>query len=289
MRKIGGIVIIIISLVLALSSALNFQEDFIFANILLWGISLPLYISGQIMKTSKSEFKHRGKRWIFIYLFFFFILPLLVYLHVSYQDFKESIFVDDQFIIYESASNKLGVISLVGFIILIFLFAGRFLNPGLERKGLLNVIIIGTVIFLIGFNYFMFSDYRGIHKEKGLISSNWKGEKDIVPYEEMEGVFVEPYVHYAYFSKTSSDETRFSWKVIFQPSNNKKEVVYHFPIVTESSLEQMIDIEKIAQENHLPIIVGEMDQETRKWFDFDLELEGLNEARYYQFFQVNNR
>ena len=141
MRKIGGIVIIIISLVLALSSALNFQEDIIFANILLWVISLPLYISGQIMKTSKSEFKHRGKRWIFIYLFFFFILPLLVYLHVSYQDFKESIFVDDQFIIYESASSKLGVISLVGFIILIFLCAGRFLNPGLERKGLLNGII----------------------------------------------------------------------------------------------------------------------------------------------------
>ena len=41
MRKIGGIVIIIISLVLALSSALNFQEDIIFANILLWVISLP--------------------------------------------------------------------------------------------------------------------------------------------------------------------------------------------------------------------------------------------------------
>lgn len=288
MRKIGGIAIIIISLILAFASALSFQEDFIFANILLWMISFPLYISGQLIRTSKYEFKQRGKRWISIYLFFFFILPLLMFLFESYQDLKETTFVDEKFIAYEPASGDLGVIALVGFMILLSLFAGRFLNPGLKRKGLLNSFIIGTIVLLIGFHYYMFTDYRGIHEEKGLISSNWKGEKDIIGFEEIESVFVEPYVHYANLN-SPSDDTNFSWKVIFQPNNQKEEVIYHYTLVTKSGLEEMVKIKIISQENNIPFNVGEMDQETRKWFDLDLEVEELEEERYYELFEVNNR
>ncbi|CAI9387262.1 hypothetical protein ACTQ5K_13270 [Niallia sp. Sow4_A1] len=288
MRKISGIVMIIISLVLAFASALSFKDDFIFANILLWVISFPLYISGQLIRTSKYEFKQRGKRWVSIYLFFFLILPLLMFLFESYQDLKETTFVDEQFITYEPASGDLGVIALVGFMILLSLFAGRFLNPGLKRKGLLNSIIIGTIVFLIGFHYFMFTDYRGIHEEKGLISSNWKGEKDIIGFEEIESVFVEPYVHYANLN-IPSDDTKFSWKVIFQPNNQKEKVIYHYTLVTKSGLEEMVKIKTISQENNIPFNVGEMDQETRKWFDLDLEVEELEEERYYELFEVNNR
>lgn len=288
MRKISGIVMIIISLVLAFASALSFKDDFIFANILLWVISFPLYISGQLIRTSKYEFKQRGKRWVSIYLFFFLILPLLMFLFESYQDLKETTFVDEQFITYEPASGDLGVIALVGFMILLSLFAGRFLNPGLKRKGLLNSIIIGTIVFLIGFHYFMFTDYRGIHEEKGLISSNWKGEKDIIGFEEIESVFVEPYVHYANLN-IPSDDTKFSWKVIFQPNNQKEEVIYHYTLVTKPGLEEMVKIKTISQENNIPFNVGEMDQETRKWFDLDLEVEELEEERYYELFEVNNR
>ncbi|HEO8421980.1 hypothetical protein [Niallia sp. FSL W8-0635] len=287
MRKISGIVMIIISLVLAFASALSFKDDFIFANILLWVISFPLFISGQLIRTSKYAFKQRGKRWVSIYLFFFFILPLLMVLFDSYQDLKETTFIDEQFITYEPASGDLGVLALVGFMILIVLFAIRFLSPGIKRKRLLNMIILGTVIFLSAFHYFMFSDYRGIHEEKGLVSSNWKGEKDIIAYEEIESVFVEPHVHYANLNRRS-DETRFTWKVTFQRSNQKEDVVYQFAEVTESGLEEMVGIKKISQENNIPFIVGEMDQETRKWFDLDLELEELDEERYYDLFEVNN-
>ncbi|MGQ4665442.1 hypothetical protein AB3Z07_13305 [Metabacillus halosaccharovorans] len=285
MRKLGGIVIITFSLLLGMGCAIAFQDDIIIANIMLWIISVPLFISGQIIRTSKSEFKHRGKRWVSIYIFFFFILPLLIYLYSYYSDLKENKFVDEQFLIYEPASGILGDLSLGVFILLIFLFAGRFLNPGLKRKGLLNVIIIGTVIFSIGFNYLMFSDYRGIHEEKGLISSNWKGEKHIISYEEIESVYLEPYVHYAKLSN-ASDETRFVWKVTFQPMTQKDEVVYHFPMMSESNLEQTIGIKEIAMENNLHFVIEEMSGETLKWFYTDLELEGLDKERYYELFQV---
>ncbi|RDW20256.1 hypothetical protein CWR48_06030 [Oceanobacillus arenosus] len=286
MRKLGGIVIIIFSLLLAFSGAISFQEDIIFASIVFWLISLPLYISGQIIRTSKSEFKHRGKHWVSIYIFFFFILPLLFYLYEFYNHLKEDTFVNEQFIIYEPASGILGDLSLGVFLILISLFAGRFLNPGLKRKGLLNAMIIGTLIFLAGFNYFIFSDYRGIHEDKGLVSSNWKGEEQIISYEEIASVHVEPYVHYANLS-SRSDETRFVWKVIFQSNSPKNEVVYHFSGMSEFRLEQTIDLRKIAMENNIPFIMGDMSQETVKWFDLDLELEELDKERYYELFQVN--
>lgn len=288
MRKISGIVLIIFSLIIAFSCALSFGEDLIFANIILWIIGIPLYVWGQIIRTSKTEFKHRGKRWVAIYIFFFFILPLLIHLHGYYNDLKENTFIDEQYIMYEPASGMLGDLSLGIFMLLVLLFAGRFLNPGLKRKGLLNGAIIGTIIILIGFNYLMFSDYRGIHKERGLVSSNWKGEKHIISYEDIESVYVKPYVHYASLSNTS-DETRFVWKVIFQLSNSNNEVVYHFSMVTKSNLEQTMDIKKIAAENDLPFIVEEIDQKILKWFDLDLELEGLDKDRYYKLFQVKKK
>lgn len=285
MRKLAGIVIIAFSIFLGLACAIVFHEEIIGANIILWIISLPLYISGQIVRTSKSEFKHQGKRWVAIYLFFFFILPLLFYLYEFYHDLKEKIFIDEQFIIYEPSSGMLGELSLGGFMILICLFGARFLNPGLKRKGLLNSIIVTTVIFLIGFNYLMFSDYRGIHEEKGLVSSNWKGEVQMISYDEIENIYLEPYVHYASLSNTS-DETRFVWKLTFQPSQ-QKEVVYHFATLTESGLEQTIAIKKLALEKNVHFIIGEMNQETLEWFNLDLELEGLEKERYYELFQVS--
>lgn len=288
MRKFAGILIIIFSLLLSLGCILTFQEDRLLAAIMLCFISFPLYISGQIVRTSKVEFKYRGKRWVSIYIFFFFILPLLVYFFEYYNDWKEKYYVDEQFIIYEPASGILGDLSLAVFILLISLFAGRFLNPGLERKRLLNGLIIGTIIFLIGFNYIMFSDYRGIHEEKGLVSSNWKGERQIISYEEIESVYLEPYVHYAKLTN-ASDETRFVWKVTFRPKSQDDEVVYHFPMVSESNLEQTIHIKEIAMENDIHIRIGNMSQKTLEWFDFDLELEDLDKKRYYELFQVNNK
>ena len=285
MRKLVGIVIIAFSLLMGLACAIVFHEDIIVSKIMFWIISLPLYIIGQIIRTSKYQFKQqgKGKYWVANYIYFFFILPLLFYFYEFYNDLKETTFIDEQFIIYEPSSGMLGDLSFGGFIILIFLFGARLLNPDLKRKGLLNSIIIGTVLFLIGFNYLMFSDYRGVHEENGLLSSNWKGEMQMIPYDEIESVYLEPYVHYANLSN-SSDETRFVWQLTFQPSR-QKEVVYHFGMLTESGLEETMEIKKRALKNDVDFIVGEMNQETLKWFDLDLELEGLKKNVIMSYFK----
>ncbi|MFP7474224.1 hypothetical protein SFC55_24865 [Niallia taxi] len=286
MRNLIGIVILALSVILGLACAFAFQQETLGANIMLWVFGLPLYISGQIIRTSKYEFKHKGKHWIGIYLFFFFIIPLLIYLNELYSDLKETTFIDEQFIIYEPSSGMLGELSIGGFVIIIFLFGARFLNPELKRKWLLNSIIIVTVALLVGFNYLMFSDYRGIHEEKGLITSNWKGERQLVSYDEIESIYLKPYVHYASLSN-SSDETRFVWTLTFQPSN-QKEIIYRFRLLTGSGLEETIAIKKLALKNNVKFIVGEMNQETFQLFNEGLEYEELEKDRYYQLFQVTD-
>lgn len=287
MRKVVGIGIIAFSSFFGLACAIAFHHETVVATIMLGLIGLPLYISGQIIRTSKYEFKQQGSRWIGIYLFFFFILPLLIYLNELYSDLKETTFIDEQYIIYEPSSGMLGELSMGGFVILISLIGARFLNPDLKRKGLLNSIILGTVIILIGFNYLMFSDYRGIHEEKGLISSNWKGKKQLISYDEIESVYLEPYVHYASLSNTS-DDTRFVWTLTFQPSH-QKELIYAFSLLTESGLEETIAIKNLALENNIHFNIREMNQETFQFFNEGLEYEELEKERYYELFQVTSK
>lgn len=288
MRKFFGIIIIICSVLLGFACAIVLPDDVIIATMIFWIISVPLYIMGQIIRTSKYEFKNRGKRWVSLYTYFFFILPLLIFLYGYFDDLKKNKLADEKFIIYESSSGLLGELSVGFLVLLIFLFAARFLNPGLKRKGLLNITIMVTVIFSIGFNYLMFNDYRGIHEEKGLVSSNWKSESNIISYEEIESVKLEPYVHYAKLSNTS-DETRFVWKLTFYPRNQKSEVVYHFRMMTETNLEQTAAIKKLAMGKDIHFVTEEMSQETLKWFDFDLKLEELDKDRYYELFQLHNK
>ncbi|RHW35818.1 hypothetical protein D1B33_11995 [Lysinibacillus yapensis] len=288
MKKFTGIVIIILSSLLGLFCAIGLFQEFIVAAIVFWIISFPLYIWGQKIRTTKYEFKQEGKRLIKNYIFVFFILPLAIYLFGNYSEFKENTFVDEHYIVYEPASGTLlGELSIFLFLVLVFLLAFRFLNSELKRKRLWDVIIFGTILLLIGFNVLTFSDYRGIHKEDGLVSSNWKGEKDIISFEEIESVFVEPYVHHGSLSN-SSDETRFVWRVTFQPKNQEKAVAYQYRMMSESNLEQTMDIKKIAMKNDIPFIVGEMSPETFEMFVFDLEMEELDKEHYYELFQVNN-
>lgn len=286
MRKISGIAIILISIFIGLGCALTFGDGLIVSVIILLFISLPLYIFGHITRTSVAEFKQKGKRWISIFTFLFFILPLTIHLYGSYDEYKRSIFADEQFIIYRSVSGELGKLSLIALLVLIVLLAARFLNPILKKKGLLNFLIIGVSIFLIVFSYFMFSDYRGVHQEQGLVSSTWKGEKTVISYQDIDSIQIEPYVHYA-SSTNSSDETNLRWSITFKHNNKQNEVVYHFYKIDEENLEHTIQIKELAMQNDIPFIVGKMNEDTYKWLKFDLELEELDRERYYKLFGVD--
>jgi hypothetical protein len=285
MKKFAGILIIIISLFLSIGNALAYRYDLIVAFIFFVLISLPVYIIGQIVRTSLVEFKSRGKRWIGIYLFFLFILPLLINSYIYVDEYKLQTFADEHFIIFEPASGELGKLSIGIQLVLIFLFAARLLQPDIQRKWTLNISIIVTSLVFLGFHYVMFSDYRGVHEEKGLVTSTWTGEKSVVSYHDIESITLVPSVHYASLSNTS-DETRFVWKIIFRHEPENGEVVYQYNMISKNNLEETIAIKEVASQHNVPFMVKEMNPKTFKWFEFDLGLEELDQDRYYELFKV---
>lgn len=286
MRKFFGIAVIGISLLWGLCCAVYSPDDLLFANIMFWVMGVPLFIFGQIIRTSKAAFKKQGKRWVGIYVFFFCIVPFIFYFYEFYYDLKETVFIDEQFIIYEPSSGMLGDLSLGGLLILLGLVGARFLKPDLKRKGLLNGAIFSSALLLIGFNYLMFSDYRGVHEDNGLISSNWQGNVKQISFKEMERIELKPDIHYASLSNTS-DETRFVWELIFHPIHEEA-VVYYYSMLTETGLEETAAIKKLALEKNIPFQVAQMNPKTLEMFDFDLKWEKLEKKRYYELFEVRD-
>lgn len=279
MRKFVGTVIIIFSLLLAFVCAVGYGDFLLFANIVFWVISLPIYIFGQIIRTSKYEFKMSGGQWVRTYIYFFLILPLLFHLYIFYGTLKKATFDDEKYIFFENDYSSLGSINLVFWAILIFLMGALFLNNP-QKKGKLYALIIVTATLTIGFSYFMFSEYRALHEELGLVSQDWKGNKYTVPYEELESVYLDAYNTYGRGSDTY-------WRLTFQPKN-QPEIKYAYPDFSEYSLESIIDVKEIVIGKGVPFIVRRMNEETFDMFDFLLELEDLDKKRYYDLFQINN-
>ena len=262
-------------------AAFGYGEDLIFANFLFWVISLPIYIGGQIVRTSKDKFKKNGFRWVKNYTFIFFVLPLVMNLNGIYMNYKKNTINGEEYIVLELFEADYALI-----IILVFLVLLRFFNE--INRTLLNVHIIGNIILLAGHNYYYFLEYNGIHEEIRLVSSDRKGEKFIIPYDEIESVYVKPYIYTHTrrnrYMMTTTDEY-FAWKVFFQ-TKSQNEVVYDFGL-SDSQLDSTIHLREVVTGKKIPFIIEEMDQETLALFNSEVDIHLLNEERYYELFNIN--
>ena len=281
MRKFFGYVILIVSLLLGLMLAVLYGEAIIFTCIFFWLICIPMYSWSKYLRSTKYEFKTKIRDSLKRYIYFLFIIPMLFHIGLFYLELKEKAFIDEKYIKYELSASFIGEINFFFILLCGFLFGMRFMSD-FKRKRLLNVLIICSAILFIGFSYFTFSEYRGIHEELGLISSNIKGEKNIIPYEEIESVHVVPYMSY------SRRNTNFVWEIIFQVRNQNKEV-YQYIDINKSNLERTFQIKDIVTEKGIPFEVREMNADTLEWFDWELDMDNLDKERYYELFQIHGK
>ncbi|MBO0993755.1 hypothetical protein [Bacillus sp. SD088] len=284
MRKYIGIFIIIFGVIIAIGALAEFRHTPIASTIALLVISFPLYILGQLVRTSKVEMKRSGILWLKIFVFCLIILPLIFYSYELYEDMKWQAIDDGKYIFYKPGSNEFGSLSLLFLMALFLLIPIRLFSPELKRKRLMSTIIIMTIFLYGGFRYYMWLDYRGVHQELGLISQNWAGEQIVQSFSQIERIYVEPGLYQASLGDPT-DETEFTWKMIFMNKNGMS-TTYSFRSLSKDVLGNAFQMKAIAEEEDIPFIVNKMSNKEREWFDLELELKKWEKEPFYLFFEI---
>ncbi|MFC5591214.1 hypothetical protein ACFPRA_20235 [Sporosarcina soli] len=284
MRRIFGILLIIFSLFIALGGLLTLGEDYKASLFGIFFISLPLYMVGHIVRTNMWQAKQKGLRWIWAYIYVVGIVPALFLSYEGYEDLKEQTFSNNYFLLFESTSTDyIGGLS-IGFILLLLLL---FLFPFYETtRKIRRFIAIAAVVVTgayVSYQYMMWADYRGIHEINGLVTHHWNGEEQIVPYEEIAQIAVQPHVKYAR-SKRPSDKTFFEWRLIFM--TEKDEIITYRLWLNDISLSKGNRMKQLAHSKNIPFHVIPMTEKEHEEFDFQLELKKLDSQPYYLFFEV---
>ncbi|MCG7337054.1 hypothetical protein MHZ95_17480 [Sporosarcina sp. ACRSM] len=284
MRKIFGILLIIFSLFIALGGLLTLEEDFKASLFGILVISLPLYMIGHIVRTNMWQAKQKGLRWLWAYIYVVGIIPALFLSYEGYENLKEQTFSNNHFLLFEStATDYTGGLSIGFILLLLLLFIFPFYETTRKIKSMIAIAAVVVTGVYAGYQYMMWADYRGIHEVDGLVTHYWNGEEQIVPYEEIAQIAVQPYVKYAR-SNRPSDKTYFAWRLIFM-TKNEEQITYRLWL-NDISLSKGNRIKQLAHSKNIPFHVIPMTEKQREEFDFQLELKKLDWQPYYLFFEV---
>ncbi|GKV54138.1 hypothetical protein NCCP2222_00850 [Sporosarcina sp. NCCP-2222] len=282
MNKRVGMFLVILSLLISVGTLLDISSDFNAALIGVFLIGLPLYILGQMIRVGRDQFRKSGILYIWGFIYCLVIVPALFLSLDGYEELKRETFANQHFILYESYSEASGADLTIGFIILILLiFTFPFMDLPKRGKWIAGSLSILIVIGFISYQYIMWSDYRGIHAEQGLLSHSWKGETETISYDDIREITVLPTVKYASISDPT-DDTYFYWKMTFLTVDNQ-ETTYTFHL-SEEDINISTRIQQVANEHHIPFVIYQMNKKTKEEFTFQLNLNELNKEPFYSFF-----
>jgi hypothetical protein len=283
MKRIVGILLIIFSLFIALGGLLTIQEDFIASMFGIFVIGMPIYAVGQIVRTNVYQAKLNGFRWMWAYVYAVVIVPALFLSYEGYEDLKEQTFSNSHFLLFESNATNIGSLSIGFILLLLLLFAFPFYETTLKIKRIIGISAVVVTGVYVGYQYMMWADYRGIHEVDGLVTHHWNGEEQIVPYEEIVQIVVQPYVKYARLGDRT-DETYFASSLIFI-TENEEQITYRLWL-NDDNLSKGNRMKQLAHSKNIPFGVIPMTEKQREEFDFQLQLEKLDKEPYYLFFEV---
>lgn len=284
MKRKFGIILIGFSLFIALGCILTLEEDFAASVFGIFVISLPIYAVGQIVRTNARKAKENGFRWLWAYIYVVVLVPALLLSFEGYEDLKEQTFSNSHFVLFETiASDNIGGLSIGFILVLLLLFAFPFYETTRRIKSVIAIAAVVVTGIYAGYQYMMWADYRGVHEVDGLVTHHWNGKEQIVPYDDIIEIVVQPYVKYAAISDPT-DETYFAWRLIFITEYDEQ-ITYRLWL-DDDSLAKGNRMKKLAYAKNIPFYVLQMTEKQRDEFDFQLQLKELDKQPYYLFFEV---
>ncbi len=197
--------------------------------------------------------KQKGLRWIWAYIYVVGIVPALFLSYEGYENLKEQTFSNNHFLLFESiATDHIGGLSIGFILLLLLLFIFPFYETTQKVKRLIAIAAVVVTGVYAGYQYMMWADYRGIHEIDGLVTHHWNDEEQIVPYEEVVQIAVQPYVKYASLS-SPTDETYFAWRLIFI-TKNEEQITYRLWL-DDISLSKGNRMKQLAHSKNIPFRV----------------------------------
>lgn len=270
------------SYILAFMAIINLKEDFPTSVIIIF-CSFLLFLLGYYLKMGREVFRRKVLRLSAIYAAVMMI-PLLFLQYEYYYDVKESLFRDHQFITFKAgAKHSIGSIGIfVGLAGILFIFIRLFSD--IKRKYIVSALAIACFAAYAAIQVATLTEYEGIHDEKGLVFHSWNGKEEQIGWNELESVTVVPGVHHGRMSDPS-DETYFLWELVFHTKSGEQ-IIYDSYTISNHSLQENQMIKKKVSEQGIAFYVQEMTEETKKWYQFDIELEKVDPKPFHEIFGV---
>lgn len=287
MLKISGYGFIIFGLFMGIYFTSQIYTDFYLSLFLIFLFSFPMYMLGQRLRvTSSLEFKKGFVQFIGIFLLSAVITPGFLFYIEKQEEVLSMIYDAEKNFYYFSASTGMQMTIVLGVFIIIVMLTGYKVSHGWRTGSHLpTIFIVILTILFFGYQYVTFDAYTGFHKELGFVTKEWNEQEKYLSYDEIDSFTVQPYVHYGRLSDPT-DETSFNWRFIITPENGES-----FTLFTRSVSEYGIDsssvqLKKKAQDENIPFYILPMDEEIRKWYEFELKLTNANSKPYNEFFEL---
>ncbi|QUW22986.1 hypothetical protein JSQ81_05275 [Sporosarcina sp. Marseille-Q4063] len=146
----------------------------------------------------------------------------------------------------------------------------------------LTLFVIVMLITFSSMLYVLWNDYRGIHETEGIVTSRWTGAEEQIKWEQIESVTITPYMKKRQKGKYRYDLS-FTWNFLFVETNGSRTEFEKMGLSEYHLYEARAVKDKIVKEN-IPLLVVEMDDKTRKYYETDLDIHKLNRKKFDEFF-----
>lgn len=246
-------------------------------------IAYPLYIIGQWLRIGTEDFKVKYLRFTAAYFQFTIMIPTIFIMYDEYLKIKGGTLSRDDYLWFQitSSPDVHGLLTLVFIVFVLSVMPKTLFGWSFGGKKLTLFVIVMFIAFS-SLLYVLWNDYRGIHEAEGIVTSRWTGAEEQIKWEDIESVTITPYIKRR-VANEYGDELLFAWEFLFVEADGSRTEFEDWDL-SEYSLKRSREVrDKIVEEN-IPLLFVEMDDNTRKYYESDLDIHKLNRAEFDEFF-----
>lgn len=279
---VGFLLIVIGVLYGVIFTGFIFSEG-IFHILMLLVFSYPVFMLGQWLRIGTRRFKERLLKYSLIFIQVAVVIPTIFILFDYYIKMKSNTYTRKGFLWFETnSSSMLGYLTIFLLITLVLLLLMRAVHGwayGGKKASILLLIVmaVSVLFFTITWN-----DYKAIDETEGIIISEWSGKEKNIEWSSIKEVKLVPFVKKQVANKYG-EKKEFAWKYQFIGKEGEK-VDFETTHLSKFNYQKSLQVKEKTAEEKIPLLIVEMDSETEKWYELELELDHIKREPFDELF-----